>query len=204
MARLQRAAEQEVTNARAALDAMPKVGSGSPLADRLGVTGWEIDLTAAALASIAANGLAAVLIAFAAHGHGHSQQPKQPAKVIPRSVTPAAPPVAERDPAMGVAARFARVTFKPDEEGRIPLQEIRAAYHAWCASEQCAPLPDHEIGRALNSLFSRVGLYREGHGSDAVIVGINWKGEAIERRLIPAPKLVDVEPQPRMRAYATG
>ena len=81
MARLQRAAEQEVTYARSALVAMPKVGSGSPLADRLGVAGWEIDLTAAALASIAANGLAAVLIAFAAHGHGHSQRRSNQPKI---------------------------------------------------------------------------------------------------------------------------
>lgn len=42
--------------------------SASPLADRLGVPAWSVDLTIAALLSIGANCLAACLIGFAAHG----------------------------------------------------------------------------------------------------------------------------------------
>lgn len=45
----------------------PKV-SGSPLADRLGVPAYALDLAVAALLSIGANILAACLIGFAAHG----------------------------------------------------------------------------------------------------------------------------------------
>jgi hypothetical protein len=45
----------------------PKV-SGSPLADRLGVPAWSLDVAVAALLSIGANILAACLIGFASHG----------------------------------------------------------------------------------------------------------------------------------------
>lgn len=45
----------------------PKI-SGSPLADRLGVPAWSVDLAIAALLSIGANCLAACLIGFASHG----------------------------------------------------------------------------------------------------------------------------------------
>ena len=37
------------------------------------------------------------------------------------------------------------------------------------------PLPDRKIGPALRDLFSSVGFRFEGHGADAVVVGIEWK-----------------------------
>ncbi len=42
---------------------------------------------------------------------------------------------------------------------RVPLMigVIRAAYHLWCESSRSTPLPDKEIGAALNELFSSVG-----------------------------------------------
>ena len=56
--------EFEVADARAALDRVPVMRSATPLADRIGVKPWVLDLIAAALLSLGANGLAAVLIAF--------------------------------------------------------------------------------------------------------------------------------------------
>ena len=56
----------EITEARSAVDAAPVERSTTPLADRLGWSPWALDLLAAALLSIGANGLAAVLIAFGA------------------------------------------------------------------------------------------------------------------------------------------
>lgn len=69
--------EAQVTNATTALNdarklasANPKpTASGTPLADRLGVPAWAIDLTAAALTSISLTLLAAGLIAFGAHSN---------------------------------------------------------------------------------------------------------------------------------------
>ena len=61
-------AKQELENARSVHRSNPKpTASGTPLADRLGVPAWLIDLTVAGLLSLAANGLAATLIAFGAH-----------------------------------------------------------------------------------------------------------------------------------------
>lgn len=62
-------ADEEVAAARRAAAGIAPARSASPLADRLGYQGWQIDLLVAALASIAANGLAVGLIVFATHGH---------------------------------------------------------------------------------------------------------------------------------------
>lgn len=56
----------EIEAARLALSAAPAKRSATPLADRLGVASWALDLLAAALLSLGANGLAAVLIAWGA------------------------------------------------------------------------------------------------------------------------------------------
>lgn len=61
-------AANELRSAREALDALPPPeGEAAPLASRLGVAAWVVDLVSAALASIACNGLACALIAFASH-----------------------------------------------------------------------------------------------------------------------------------------
>jgi len=65
----------EVSAARAAIDKAPATRSATPLADRLGVQPWALDLLAAALLSIGANGLAAVLIAI---GSAPLPRPAQP------------------------------------------------------------------------------------------------------------------------------
>jgi len=61
-------AERELETARAALTAIKAPASATPLADRVGLPAWAIDLITAALGSMAANGLGCGLIAFAAHG----------------------------------------------------------------------------------------------------------------------------------------
>ena len=152
---LRRAAEAEFGTARVALAALPAPASVSPLADRLGIAGWQIDLAAAVLASLAANGLGAFLLAFAAHGRC-------------RRLAPAA-----RE-AMAEADAFARAVFRPEPGGRIAIAAIRPAYHPWCRSRGCEPLSNAEIGRALAALFGSVGVYRIGTGAEAEICGLRW------------------------------
>lgn len=156
-------AEGRVGQARAELDALPIPQSAAPLADRLGIDGWQVDLVAACLASLAANGLAAFLLAFAAHG-------RAPRPIVV-DVTPT--PVAARDPT-DEADRFARATFRPNRTGRVKLADIRQAYYDWCRERGLHPLPDHDIGQALNTLFSGLALYRRGNGANAAIAGIDW------------------------------
>jgi hypothetical protein len=167
-----------VKQTQAAFDALPMPQSATPLADRLGIAGWKIDLIVAALASIAANGLAACLLAFA--GHGRSRRRIVDVPPAP-AVVAAAPALVEVTPAPAVARdatteadHFARTTFRPAKTGRLKLADIRAAYHAWCVKRKLHPLPDAEIGVALNRLFSSVGLQRRGTGAKAAIVGIGW------------------------------
>lgn len=162
-------AETELAAARAAVVALPATRSSTPLADRLGLQGWQVDLAAAALASLAANGLGALLIAFAVHGRQHRTVPT--IETTARDVTPAR--AVPRDAATE-ADWFARSVFRPATDGRIRLGDVKLAYYKWCASRGIEPLPDREIGTALNELFTGVGLYRVGSGADAEVVGVNW------------------------------
>ena len=64
--------EAEITAARQALDRAPAKKSATPLADRLHVEAWVLDLLAAVLASLSINVTAACLIAYGcAPGHRH-------------------------------------------------------------------------------------------------------------------------------------
>lgn len=181
-------AEGRVKQARADLALLPLPPSATPLADRLGIKGWTLDLFQAWLASLAANGLAGFLLAFAAHGRRAHRAglvavpPAAAAEVImPAGVGDDAdsllvdvtPPA--RD-ANDEADRFARATLRPKKTGRVKLAEVRAGYHAWCRHRGLEPLPDLEIGPPLAALFSSVGLYRRGKGAGAVIVGVEWSG----------------------------
>lgn len=172
-------AKRELDAARAALGSMPVVGSPSPLADRLGVDPWKVDLAAAALISIAANGLGAFLIAFAAHGPRPERIRTVTSVAIEApiaDITPSTPKIIreptkklERDP-LAEAAAFASAQFRPSANGRVELKDIRTAYHNWCLAQGRPPLASREIGSSLNQLFSRVGLGRDG----SAIVGIEW------------------------------
>lgn len=186
------AAEDKLRLAQAALTALPLPPSATPLADRLGVQGWSLDLFQAWLASLAANGLAGFLLAFAAHGRRHDpvvidvmpeatptaepDAPTTPALLPESAATDARSPRAEAD-------MFARTTLRPAEQGRVKLIEIPAAYAAWCGERGLVPLPDREIGAALSALFSSVGLYRRGRGAKAVVPGIEWRSTP----LLPNP-----------------
>ncbi len=152
---LRRTAEAELGAARAALAALPAPASVSPLADRLGIAGWQIDVAAAVLASLAANGLGAFLLAFAAHGRFSRSSD---------SFEPAA-----RRSAAAEADAFAREVFRPQPCGRIAIADIKDAYQAWCRCRGLDPLPNQEFGRELAALFASVGLYRVGVGADAEI-----------------------------------
>jgi hypothetical protein len=175
------AAEREAAEAREAFAALPVPGSASPLADRLGVADWKIDLAAAALASISANGLGAFLIAFAAHGRR-----REPVRVIAAKAVEVetAEPIemaqtktATRD-ADAEANKFASAVFRPNPSGRIGVAEIRRAYHQWCRERGLPPLSDQEIGASLNALFWSVGLERDGSGPQTAIIGLGWSDKA--------------------------
>ncbi len=128
---------------------------------------------------------AAIVLAYGAHGR---RRPAEPAEAVLVDVERRPPPkqvpqkkriACERPDAQSEADRFAKAMFQPAPQGRVPVRDIRAAYHSWCATSRSTPLPDKEIGAALNDLFSSVGLLLEGKGADAAIVGIDWKNKQL-------------------------
>jgi len=193
LAGVHRAAAAELEAARAVLAALPAPLSASPLADRLGLEGWQVDLAAAALASLAANGLGAFLLAFAAHGRHQTHTPTEAKADLP-----------ERDVAAEADA-FARATFQPAPGGRVGIVDILEAYHSWCRARGLGPLPNQEIGAALSKLFGNVGLYRNGSGAAAEIVGLGWGDAAsvrprrhVRRQTTPQPLHVVSDAPPRV------
>lgn len=67
---MRKASAEKVEAANVALAAIPAAAAASPLAARLSVADWLLDLIRAALFSVSANGLGAFLLAFAAHRGG--------------------------------------------------------------------------------------------------------------------------------------
>lgn len=171
-------AQRELDAARAALAALPPARSASPLADRLGIADWTLDLITAALASISANGLGAALVAFGAHGVGRREKvnatpPAQMAEVIPPA--PAAT-------ALEHAARFGLDALAP-ATAMTPLVTLHSAYHEWCRERGESPLPAREIALALKDLVDRSGLRIEAIDGTPHIVGAKLKARPQRRAL---------------------
>jgi hypothetical protein len=78
----------EIAVARVELKTAPVARSATPLADRLGLQAWALDLLAAVLLSVGANGLAAVLIAWASH----AGLPRDPVASMPDPITAVSTP----------------------------------------------------------------------------------------------------------------
>jgi hypothetical protein len=179
---------KRVQAATIALANAPMPTSPAPLADRLGLSGWALDLVTATLGSIAANGLAACLLAFGVHKRQTQAILGSPSPVVtalvpklepadpiaetpPRSKTEpmqpqpvlSAPTPKVRQPKPQViernhAARFAVEALKADPNGSIHFTELFATYKAWCASTGQQMLPEHTVGRELAMLFLSTGL----------------------------------------------
>ncbi len=157
------AAKIELDKARADLGQLPPAKSATPLADRLGISGWTLDLVQAALASIGANGLGATLLAFGSHG-GRRRKDADPIQPPRRTEAPApmAPPkLIEADvvPVQSTrehAAQFITAALRRDPLGEIAPADLHKAYLDHCKSEGVPPRAD--IGKALALLLRDLGL----------------------------------------------
>lgn len=150
--------QRELNTARAALNNFAPPRSSAPLADKIGVAGWALDLIVAGLRSIAANGLGAALIAFGATRQTRSQ----PAPAAPSAASCAVevqtlrtmlPAPTARDQ----AARFAREVLTP-ADANTPVADLHPAYLEWCEHRGVEPFAKREIGTELAELFQRTGL----------------------------------------------
>lgn len=144
-------AESELREARSALAEAKVPASANPLADRLGVSAWIIDLLIAALGSMAANGLGCGLIAFAAHG-----RQGLPAGPMTATIARLGKKVVIREAEH--AAQFAVETLVPSPSGSVDLLAIHKAYREWCISKGVEELSPPQIGAALAALFDGTGI----------------------------------------------
>lgn len=158
-------AENELRDARAELADDKGEVSAAPLADRTGIPAWVLDLIAAGLGSIAANGLGVGLIAFAAHGRRAEQLQLTPAhaELLPGDTTRTLPrPGGERRKRVvrisEHAAQFAVESLAPATDDGVDLLEIHRAYDGWCNSKGVEPLSAAKIGSALAKLFEGTGI----------------------------------------------
>lgn len=188
-----------VKAARTALEVAHVPPSATPLADRIGLAGWQLDLIAATLGSLAVNGLAAALLVFAGHGK-HAPRPMpastavatrfelhaseiEPARTIAARATPAKmQPVNVTEH----AAKFGVDCLEPLPHAHASLEAIKARYLDWCESIGVEPLPDAQIGKALADLFAGAGLHAEDWRGRVVIVGIAVKPVSIARAQLHA------------------
>jgi len=161
--------------ARREWEALQPPPSASPLAARLGLPAWILDLAAAGLASLAINGLGAALLAFGAHGGARRESttsldlqldeiyatPPQEPKMI----------AAPRDNLAHVA-KFMIEAMRPDSEGMAAVREVRAAYVRWCRKRDHDALPALEMADCLAALCRRAGLEVGSEDGRPIILGV--------------------------------
>jgi hypothetical protein len=166
-----RAATDELEAARTAFAGLRPPASATPLADRLGIPPWVLDLLSSALGSMAANGLAAGLLCFAAHGRAYVSEPQGPQLSKPsQEVTVEAATVVPDD---RHARRFALQCIQAgDGEGAANVADIRRAYLGWCASMDVAPMADADLATWLGDTFNRAGIPLEKRDGAIWAIGI--------------------------------
>lgn len=157
----------ELRDARAALARTTLPPSPTPLADRLGMAAWALDLLAAALGSLAPNGLGCGLIAFAAHGRREDKPAvNEPHLKLRKQV------VCESDH----AAQFAVECLAPAAKSQVALVDLHAAYLKWCTSKNVEALPPTHIGAHLASLFDGTGITLAESGGRQIALGVRIVG----------------------------
>ncbi len=138
-----REAKQRVLVAATVLANLPPLPAASPLAVRLGIAPWALDLIAAALGSIAANGLACALLAFGAHSHSR----QLPATNFAIAGT-----------MPGSVRAWAADSIGPARGQWLSSADAHASYCAWCEAQGRMPLDQNAFTDALGGLATRLGL----------------------------------------------
>lgn len=162
-----------LADAAAALAVLPPPRSATPLADRLGVPAWSLDVLAAVLGSLGANGLGAALIAFG----GHAPHRRRVIDVSPIAMPqPQHQPV--RDEHRHIAA-FAEAQLAPSAHGRLTIDEMFEAYSSHCAGRCVDPLPAQRVGALFGELVQHLGLHVEQVDGEPVIIGLAVKQQKL-------------------------
>ena len=111
--------EIETRQARTAIDKAPLPGSPTPFADKIGMAPWALDLLRAILKSIGNNGVAACLLAFAAH-----RKRAELAALVPETSAPAKP--------VATVADYVASRIVATKGATVPFRDVYLDYEAWC------------------------------------------------------------------------
>jgi hypothetical protein len=181
--------KRELDQSRAALAALKAPESATPLADRVGIAAWVLDLLAAALGSIAANGMACGLIAFAGHhrtapAHQEAASAQQTAPIVQRETIDVTP---EPKTDLSHDRRFALECIRAarSDGEATDIRAIRGAYLQWCEARGITPLPGKELANRLGVMFKGIGVPLEMRDGSIWAVGIRVEEP---QQLLAAPR----------------
>lgn len=173
-------AETELAAARTALDnTPPPKASGTPLADRLNIDAANLDMIIAAFGALGANGLAACLIAFGAHGRREAttialspQEPSSAAVDLPKPASAQRKRLPGPSSAREHAAEFSVTCLRASPDTDTPLARLHSRYRQWCQENARKGLPASDLARELAGLFGEYGVPIEAVDGQMVIRGV--------------------------------
>lgn len=131
-----------VTTARSELEALPQPKAAGVLAKHLGIEPWLYDLMVAMLGAISANGLAAAFLFYGAHG-----KPREKPAEVPEQPVDVLPPV-----------QFLSERMNFSDGAKIEVNDIYAAYRAYCETKNLAPEEGEPFIKALESIIAECKL----------------------------------------------
>jgi hypothetical protein len=168
------AVQAEIEAARADLGDNPRPASASPLADRLGVPAWALDLVLAGLGSVGCNGLAACLVAFAAHApRSKPRDLGQPRYSVPAlDLGRPRPTVEVLEPRLGEIDAFMLARVTRVRGAQVSWSDLFTEYLAWCRAEGLEAANVEAFGRSLDALRHELGLRVRKHDGDVFFVGL--------------------------------
>jgi hypothetical protein len=152
IAGMRRGVEVDLAEAQTALAGLQVPPSATPLADRLGLPAWLVDLIYSALGSMAANGLACGLIAFAAYHR--PRETKEPASAEPAPLQATPPPepaplmIAPAVPASRVVGLFLKDQLRRELGAEVDAGSAYPKFASWSARNEM-PQVEYERFEAL-------------------------------------------------------
>lgn len=161
----------EQRQARAELEHSPLPPSPSPLADRLGLPAWELDLIGAGLRSFACTVLAGALLAFAAHGrqrrHELAPNPSSSPSIVRPVSSIAGVAMVEDARPLATATDVARFMLACLPRARGSEAEMHTAYARfcrWCDEQELRPLDKPGFAVAIKEWCERgkISVRRDG------------------------------------------
>ena len=171
--------ETELQKARSALAALPVLRSATPLADRMQWPPWAVDFLIAVLGAGALNGLAALLLVYAGHGHA-PQRVTQASPAIDQPVDIVdARPDPDQESALQLAKRFSLEQLKPTDGERAPMRDVIEAFQDWCQSRDIKGHSSREIVAAFRELFDLLEIQTAQEGGKVFAVNIELHSQRL-------------------------